>query len=98
MTFPILGLPYGQLPFYEEGNRSLNQSLAIARYLASKCDLVPSDSWDQAVLDAAVMNVYDFFLSKCYFSFLSLRDHTGSVNLIFMELMNFIRLDLIKRL
>ncbi|XP_026313606.1 glutathione S-transferase-like [Hyposmocoma kahamanoa] len=55
-------LPYGQLPFYEEGNRSLNQSLAIARYLASKCDLVPSDPWDQAILDAAVMNVYDFFL------------------------------------
>ncbi|XP_026313620.1 glutathione S-transferase-like [Hyposmocoma kahamanoa] len=54
-------LPYGQLPFYEEGNRTLNQSLAIARYVASKSDLLPSDPWDQAVLDAAVLNVYDFF-------------------------------------
>ncbi|XP_059058554.1 glutathione S-transferase-like [Achroia grisella] len=54
-------LPYGQLPLYQEGNRSLNQSLAIARYVAVKANLLPSDPWDQAVLDAAVFNIYDFW-------------------------------------
>nr|AWX68889.1 glutathione S-transferase siama 2 [Heortia vitessoides] len=57
-------LPYGQLPLYEEGNKSLNQSLAIARYVASKTGLLPSDPWQQAVLDAAVFNIYDFW-GKC---------------------------------
>nr|UQQ66579.1 glutathione S-transferase sigma 2 [Conogethes punctiferalis] len=39
-SWPIKGvkdsLPYGQLPLYEENGRVLNQSLAIARYLASQ--------------------------------------------------------------
>lgn len=52
------------MPFYDEGNRSLDQSLAIARYLGSKYDLLPSDPWDQAVLDAAALNIYDFWKSK----------------------------------
>nr|UQQ66580.1 glutathione S-transferase sigma 3 [Conogethes punctiferalis] len=54
-------LPYGQLPLYEEGNKSLNQSLAIARYLASKTKLLPTDLWEQALLDAAVFTFYDFW-------------------------------------
>ncbi|KAM3959745.1 uncharacterized protein ACR2FA_006164 [Aphomia sociella] len=54
-------LPYGQLPLYEEGNRTLYQSLAIARYLAAKADLLPSDIWEQAVLDAIVLTIYDLF-------------------------------------
>ncbi|XP_026749589.1 glutathione S-transferase-like [Galleria mellonella] len=54
-------LPYGQLPLYEEGNRSLNQSLAIARYVAVRANLLPSDPFEQAILDAAVFNIYDFW-------------------------------------
>ncbi|KAL4716302.1 hypothetical protein ACJJTC_014782 [Scirpophaga incertulas] len=54
-------LPYGQLPFYEEGNKSLNQSVAIARYLASQTGLLPSDPWEQAVLDAIVLTISDFW-------------------------------------
>ncbi|CAG9787116.1 unnamed protein product [Diatraea saccharalis] len=54
-------LPYGQLPIYEEDGKTLNQSLAIARYVASKSELLPSDPWQQALLDAAVHNVYDFW-------------------------------------
>lgn len=46
---------------YKEGDRTLNQSVAIARYVASKTDLLPSDPWDQAVLDAAVLTIYDFW-------------------------------------
>ncbi|XP_041989056.1 glutathione S-transferase-like [Aricia agestis] len=64
-TWPIKSvkdsLPYGQLPLYEEGGRSLNQSLAIARYLGQQFNLVPTDIWEQAELDAAVYNVYDFW-------------------------------------
>lgn len=56
----ILGLPFGQLPLYEDGKRSLHQSLAIARYIATNTPLLPSDPWDQAVLDAAALTVYDF--------------------------------------
>ncbi|XP_045767137.1 glutathione S-transferase-like [Maniola jurtina] len=54
-------LPYGQLPLYEEGNRTINQSLAIARYVATKINLVPSDPWEQALLDAVVYSIYDFW-------------------------------------
>nr|QGZ00483.1 glutathione S-transferase sigma2 [Glyphodes pyloalis]UEN71124.1 glutathione S transferase-S6 [Glyphodes pyloalis] len=54
-------LPYGQLPLYEENGKSLNQSLAIARYVASKNNLLPTDPWEQALLDAVVFNVYDFW-------------------------------------
>ncbi|KAI5637753.1 glutathione S-transferase-like [Phthorimaea operculella] len=57
-------LPYGQLPLYEENGRSLNQSLAIARYVAQKAHLLPSDPWEQAKLDAIVYNIYDFWMSK----------------------------------
>ncbi|XP_072949727.1 glutathione S-transferase-like [Epargyreus clarus] len=60
-------LPYGQLPLYEEGNRTLNQSLAIARYVASQHNLLPADSWEQAVLDAVVYNIYDFWLKVLAF-------------------------------
>nr|UYI58596.1 glutathione S-transferase 25 [Grapholita molesta]WDQ36050.1 glutathione S-transferase sigma-2 [Grapholitha molesta] len=54
-------LPYGQLPLYQEGSKTLNQSLAIARYVASQLKLVPTDPWEQAVLDAVVFNIYDFW-------------------------------------
>ncbi|KAI8420737.1 hypothetical protein MSG28_007960 [Choristoneura fumiferana] len=54
-------LPYGQLPLYEEGNKTLNQSLAIARYVAAQVHLLPTDPWEQAVLDAIVFNIYDFW-------------------------------------
>nr|QGZ00484.1 glutathione S-transferase sigma3 [Glyphodes pyloalis] len=53
-------LPYGQLPIYEEDGRVLSQSLAIARYVAHEVGLLPSDPWEQAVVEAAALNCYDF--------------------------------------
>ncbi|KAL0832250.1 hypothetical protein ABMA28_001699 [Loxostege sticticalis] len=53
-------LPYGQVPIYEENGRKLNQSMAITRYVASQTGLLPSDPWEQAILDAAVLTIYDF--------------------------------------
>lgn len=52
------------MPVYEEGDRTLNQSFAIARYVASKAGLLPSDPWEQALLDAMVLNIYDFWNRK----------------------------------
>lgn len=63
-VFMIPGLPYGQVPIYEEDHRSINQSFAIARYVAGKAGLLPSDPWEQAILDAMVLNIYDFWNSK----------------------------------
>lgn len=57
-------LPFGQLPLYEEDGKTLNQSLAIARYVAHKISLLPADPWEQAVVDALVFNIYDFWASK----------------------------------
>ncbi|CAK1579573.1 unnamed protein product [Parnassius mnemosyne] len=54
-------LPYGQLPLYEEGGAKLTQSLAIARYIAVKANLLPTDPWEQAVLDSFVFTIYDFW-------------------------------------
>ncbi|KAL0881857.1 hypothetical protein ABMA27_001630 [Loxostege sticticalis] len=53
-------LPYGQVPIYEENGRTLNQSMAIARYLGSQTGLLPSDPWEQAKLDAVVLNAHDY--------------------------------------
>ncbi|CAG4969838.1 unnamed protein product [Parnassius apollo] len=54
-------LPYGQFPLYEEGDAKLTQSLAIARYIALKENLLPPDPWEQAVLDSFVFTIYDFW-------------------------------------
>nr|WOZ07757.1 glutathione S-transferase GSTs2 [Agrotis ipsilon] len=54
-------LPYGQLPLYEEGEKVLNQSLAIIKYVARDTDLIPVDPWVQAVVESAVYTLYDFW-------------------------------------
>ncbi|XP_068622126.1 glutathione S-transferase-like [Battus philenor] len=54
-------LPFGQLPLYEEGGAKLNQTLAIARYVAYKVNLLPNDPWEQAVLDSLALTIYDFW-------------------------------------
>nr|WGO51742.1 glutathione S-transferase sigma 1 [Ectropis grisescens] len=53
-------LPFGRLPLLEDGEKVLYQSLAIARYVSANTELLPSDPWEQAQLDAIVYTVYDF--------------------------------------
>ncbi|CAD0200481.1 unnamed protein product [Chrysodeixis includens] len=60
---PYPTLPFGQLPIYVEGDKVLNQSLAITKYVARDTDLIPADAWQQAVLDSAVLNIYDYWKS-----------------------------------
>ncbi|KAJ0177919.1 hypothetical protein K1T71_006792 [Dendrolimus kikuchii] len=54
-------LPYGQLPLFEDGDKKLTQSLAIAKYVSAGTALLPSTPWEQAILDSAVFSVYDFW-------------------------------------
>lgn len=56
----IPDLPFEQFPLLEEDGQVLHQSIAIARYVAANTELLPSDPWQQAVLDAAVLTFYDF--------------------------------------
>ncbi|XP_026732231.1 glutathione S-transferase-like isoform X5 [Trichoplusia ni] len=60
-------LPYGQLPLYVEGRKTLNQSLAIAKYVARDSGLIPADAWQQAILDSTVFNIYDFWKNVIQF-------------------------------
>ncbi|KAL4716324.1 hypothetical protein ACJJTC_014804 [Scirpophaga incertulas] len=69
-------LPFGQMPLYEEGDRSLHQSLAIARYIASQTGLLPSDPWKQAILDAAALTLYDFYTKSKPYDFLTENDQS----------------------
>ncbi|CAD0200480.1 unnamed protein product [Chrysodeixis includens] len=60
-------LPFGQMPLYVEGDKSLTQSLAIAKYVARDSGLIPADAWQQALLDCAVYNIYDFWKNVVQF-------------------------------
>nr|WGO51745.1 glutathione S-transferase sigma 4 [Ectropis grisescens] len=53
-------LPFGKMPLLEDGDKVLHQSLAIARYVSANTELLPSDAWEQAQLDAIVYTIYDF--------------------------------------
>lgn len=56
--------PFGKLPMYKEGDRSLHQSLAIAQYIGKQVDLVPSDPWEEANAAAVLYTFNDFFPCK----------------------------------
>lgn len=80
--FLISDLPFGKLPLLEdEEGRKLHQSLAIARYVAANTDLLPSDPWEQALLDAAVLTVYDMVKRKFLMFVLSQVQPAGSGSL-----------------
>ncbi|GBP26016.1 Glutathione S-transferase [Eumeta japonica] len=52
-------LPFGKLPILVDGDRILNQSMAIARYLGRGLDLVPADPWEEAAVDAVILTLND---------------------------------------
>ncbi|GBP76988.1 Glutathione S-transferase [Eumeta japonica] len=55
--------PFGKLPVLVDGDRILNQSMAIARYLGRGLDLVPADPWDEAAVDAVILTLNDLMAS-----------------------------------
>ncbi|KAK9738178.1 Glutathione S-transferase, N-terminal domain [Popillia japonica] len=51
--------PFGQMPLYEEKGKTINQSLAIARYIAKKANLVGRNEWEDLEIDAIVDTIND---------------------------------------
>jgi len=62
-------LYFGQLPFYEEGNFTLNQTSAITRYVAKKLGLYPENPQDAARCEMAFDGVQELFNSYVHFFF-----------------------------
>ncbi|GBP76989.1 Glutathione S-transferase [Eumeta japonica] len=52
-----------RLPIFIDGERTLNQSMAIARYLGRGLDLVPADPWEEAAVDAVILTINDLLSS-----------------------------------
>ena len=53
---------FGLLPILEVDGKSINQSIAISRYLAKKVGLVGKDDWEDLEIDAIVDTQNDFRL------------------------------------
>ncbi|KAJ3663472.1 hypothetical protein Zmor_007731 [Zophobas morio] len=51
--------PFGLLPLLEHNGKQVNQSKAIARYLAKKVKLVGDDDWENLEIDAIVDTLDD---------------------------------------
>jgi len=58
-------LPFGQVPFYEEGDFQLSQSITIARYIARQSGLYGKDAKEAAQIDLILDGLGDV-RSKAY--------------------------------
>nr|XP_022920499.1 glutathione S-transferase-like [Onthophagus taurus] len=54
-----LDAPFGEMPFYEEDGKRVNQSGAISRYVAKKVKLVGKDDWEDLEIDSIVDTLTD---------------------------------------
>lgn len=52
-------MPMGKVPVLEIDGKTLNQSVAITRYLSKKAGLAGSDDWESLLIDIAVDNIQD---------------------------------------
>lgn len=64
VQFIIIFHDFGQLPVLEHNGKKINQSLAIARYLAKQAKLSGKDDWENLEIDAVVDTVNDLKQSK----------------------------------
>lgn len=63
----FLETPFGQVPVLEFNGKKINQSMAIARYLAKVVKLAGNDDWEDLEIDAVVDTIKDFRFSKYQF-------------------------------
>lgn len=62
-------MPFGQMPILEHNGKVVNQSIAIARYVAKQVKLVGNNDWEDLEIDSIVDTINDFRMSK------NLHDH-----------------------
>lgn len=53
---------WGQVPLAEFDGKKLCQSMAITRYFARKCNLVPADLYEAALCDEYVDSIKEFMM------------------------------------
>ncbi|XP_015519130.1 glutathione S-transferase-like [Neodiprion pinetum] len=53
-------MPFGQVPVLEIDGKKINQSTAIARYLAKQFGIAGKDDWEAMEIDASVATIDDF--------------------------------------
>lgn len=63
-SFEFLEMPYGKVPLIEIDGQSLNQSVAICRYLAKKVGLLGQSDFDAAEADSVVDTISDIKMRK----------------------------------
>ncbi|KAJ3663483.1 hypothetical protein Zmor_007741 [Zophobas morio] len=51
--------PFGQFPLLEHNGKQINQSIAIARYLANLVKLAGNDDWENLEIDSIVDTISD---------------------------------------
>ncbi|XP_019878999.1 glutathione S-transferase isoform X2 [Aethina tumida] len=53
-------MPFGQMPILEHNGKVVNQSIAIARYVAKQVKLVGNNDWEDLEIDSIVDTINDF--------------------------------------
>ncbi|CAH1981955.1 unnamed protein product [Acanthoscelides obtectus] len=62
-------MPFGQMPILEYESKVAHQSLAIARYVAKKVELVGKNDWEDLEIDAAVDTLNDLKIKLSSFHY-----------------------------
>ncbi|KAL2738530.1 glutathione S-transferase-like [Vespula maculifrons] len=59
LDFSFVATPFGQVPMLEVDGKKVNQSTAIARYLAKQHGLAGKNDWEALEIDAIVDTIHD---------------------------------------
>lgn len=57
-------MPFGQVPILEYDGKVVNQSVAIARYVAKQVKLVGKNDWEDLEIDGIVDTIVDLRTRK----------------------------------
>lgn len=57
-------MPFGQVPVLEANGKIVDQSIAIARYVAKLVKLTGNDPWEDLLIDSIVYTIDDLRQSE----------------------------------